>query len=179
VPTATRFPTITPTFDLAQIITRTPSLAAVCPPYDENYLFDGKIVQDAFKNDEPVLDDYLDFLNHGGNPSSLVYMFQDDPESWNPDFMKDLTGDGVPELVVATYEYEIFILGCRNGQYDVFTEKAGDIFTQHCLSQIQTDGVTRLFIQYLVWACLPATSTSDGTGFQPLFFGIPMMITNV
>jgi len=55
----------------------------------------------------------LDYLNAGGSPFNI-------PPRYDPTFNRDLTGDGVAELI---FEYwEIYILGCRDGEWSLLME---------------------------------------------------------
>ena len=57
----------------------------------------------------PLLPLYLDYFNLGGSPSRL-------PRYYKPKEVKDLTADGIPEVVLEGWQ-GVFILGCHDGQY--------------------------------------------------------------
>lgn len=177
IPSATILPTITPTFDSSLIVTRTASPAAICPDFDENYLFDNKIIQDAIKNEESVLDDFLNFLNNGGNPSSLIDQDENDIGILRSThtYMGDLTGDSIPDLVATNYNHETYVFGCRDGEYELLlTEKSLDYIPLSiaAVEDLNLNGVNEiiLYSSYCMWGdCLETTIYEwDGVGFQNL-----------
>jgi tetratricopeptide (TPR) repeat protein len=63
--------------------------------------------------------DYVDFFNNGGIASAL-------PASWQPEYVLDLTNDGMPEYIIRTRD-DNFILGCQSGKYQIMLDVRAEI----------------------------------------------------
>ena len=118
--TPTTTPSVTPTFNVKSVITLTPAAAEKCPasanvpipdlsvdPNSNSFLF--------FPYEKRV----LEFLNSGGNPSDLLVKLR---QTWKRtevftknEVIKDLTDDGVPEILIIPSE--LFIIGCVGGKF--------------------------------------------------------------
>jgi hypothetical protein len=120
LPTNTNTPAITSTFDPANIITRTPSVAETCPqiadvPVPKISKPDYSVL--TFKDNEQIA---LVFLNEGGNPEILLKAIKDADwlNHWkNNTQIKDITGDGILEIIVSPSETYVF--GCKSGKYEI------------------------------------------------------------
>jgi hypothetical protein len=73
----------------------------------------------------------LDYLNQGGHPSNLIAALR---QTWSRqevftkhEVIKDLTGDGVPELLIIPSE--LYIFGCRDNEYRVLMTKVSESIT--------------------------------------------------
>jgi hypothetical protein len=139
-PSKTPLPTNTPTIDLAQLmllptfdaaraVTRTPAPPAPCPAVNPDLQADADSWLDT-KGYVNLMDErVLEFLNAGGSPEAVLnassqeyaYIFDSD----NYAAQQDLTGDGVPELVLSD-GWVIYVLGCRAGQYQMLFTVAED-----------------------------------------------------
>ena len=109
-----------PTFDAARAVTRTPAPPAQCPAVNP----DLQAEADSWLDTEVYVrirdERVLEFLNAGGSPEAVLnassqehaYIFDSD----NYAARQDLTGDGVPELVLSD-GWVIYVLGCQAGQY--------------------------------------------------------------
>ena len=106
---ATETPIATPTRQPS----RTPSAPQTCPQTDEktraNFApaFKGKKV--AYHDARQVV---LDFLNAGGNPQTAIDKLAENGVTAS---LLDVTGDGVPELLLPSGYLSIF--GCADGKY--------------------------------------------------------------
>lgn len=112
--------TSTPTFDVSVVVSRTPHPPEACPLREHVELPDLSIDKDEIvylfsPRDEIV----LNYLNAGGNPDDLFanirkYWQRSEVFAKN-EILKDVTGDGVPEILIIPSE--LYIFGCHNGQY--------------------------------------------------------------
>ena len=116
--------TITPTLNpaLAKVLTATPNFQSIgtrtpispqqCPEVNANITLEiPKVPYEAplgYSYPEAI----LDYLNAGGSPKILKSHLELDTRFWAE---KDLTGDGVPEILVSIIGLNIFV--CNNGQY--------------------------------------------------------------
>lgn len=134
----------TPTFDVASAITRTPSPPEQCPRITNVAVPDISKDPDEFVNTFSSRQELvLEYLNAGGQPSNLLSTLRQEwgrPEVFTRnEVVKDLTGDGVPELLIIPSE--LFIFGCREGQYQMFMSRFSEaaLFnsTAHQLVEIQ------------------------------------------
>lgn len=117
-------PSPTPPFDISAAITSTPSAPEKCPlpgkAADLSTLNrDTEEPSFSFKRFETKT---LDYLNQGGSPSDLIVRLRQQWDSYeifgNNDAIADLTGDGVPEIVIMPAS-ETYILGCQDGKYQI------------------------------------------------------------
>ena len=120
-------PTTTPTFDAAQIVTRTPAPAALCPI--ENPALQPDITTwhlqvgyQLFKAQTA-----LDYMNSGGTIPSVIDAFRKEygGRISTPALRMDVTGDGVDELLI-TNNASVLILGCQEGEYRNYFQVDGD-----------------------------------------------------
>ncbi len=120
-PTST--PSATPTFDIASVVTFTPSAREKCPTPGKADLspFNRNTEEPSFSF-KPFETKMLDYLNKGGNPSNLIAKLRQQWGSYEifgkNDAIADLTGDGVPEIVIMPAS-ETYIFGCRDGKYQI------------------------------------------------------------
>jgi hypothetical protein len=119
-PTGTPAPPPTATFDPLHLVRRTPAPPAQCPAVKPglptpnfNYRASGPDAIDS------LLGQIRDFLNAGGAPQAIINGYHHyDPDA---DYLvqdKDVTGDGVPDLLITTPGF-MDVLICQNGQYQV------------------------------------------------------------
>src|SRR5574340_964489 len=97
---------LTATSDLNYLVTATPSKPQLCPDVDANVTPD--IVKDIYliPPDYSYSDAILGYLNSGGSPIILQNYLSLGSRKW---VERDLTGDGIPELLVAILGYNIFM----------------------------------------------------------------------
>ena len=147
--TSTPFPTFTPTFDARTIITVTPAPKAECPKEnpsltpDLNTLFSVNPIRLV---DRPA----LDFLNNGGAPQKIIGAFRQHYH-WlrsNIATQQDITGDGVPELVV-TDGYIVYVFGCKDNQYKTLLSDTDDLdwmqeIQLNTIEDMNLDGIPEL-----------------------------------
>jgi hypothetical protein len=123
-PTSTPLPP-TPTFGIYRIQTSTPAPPASCP----QSLLDPKQVPTLEYNGQDWTSTYLDYLNQFGAKALLLadQLYRDRDGNLDPSIVlhRDLTNDGVPEIVVSFSQFDIF--GCKNGQYTTLLQ-LGDSF---------------------------------------------------
>lgn len=160
-------PTFTPTFDVARIVTVTPPPKVECPKENS-----GSVKQFATPNSNGFYDmasaqDVLTYLNSGGTLAQLVN---------SPPFsgeIKDLTGDGVSEIVFrGLVRYSI--LGCKDGIYqDLFNfdgEFDVDLEETHDLNKNGTSELILYDISHY-GAALLYVFEWDGNKFRSLIDG--------
>lgn len=114
-PASTLEPSISPTFDVAQIVKRTAPAPARCPKENPTLKPTSHLMTDS----EMILyDEIRVFLDIGGTRQAVVtdYM-QVEPRSGDYGIREvDVTGDGVPELLVAGAN-SLYVFLCREGSY--------------------------------------------------------------
>lgn len=116
----------TATFDASQLITRTPAPEAQCPQENPTLIPDfSSMSQGGMYTDrsQPL----LDFLNAGGTRQTVIQTLCNSctqPEDGL--FERDLTGDGVAELIYG-WSY-VYIFGCRDGKYEMLLKAPADEF---------------------------------------------------
>jgi len=108
-------PAQTPTYDPRSAVTVTPQARAQCPPVDPSVkpslTLPNAITDPATWDLEP---DLLAYLNAGGSVAGLIRYL--DQVHLGPILqVQDLTGDGVPELVV--YDSHLRIFTCKDKKY--------------------------------------------------------------
>ncbi|PKN93352.1 MAG: hypothetical protein CVU44_10710 [Chloroflexi bacterium HGW-Chloroflexi-6] len=118
-------PVVTPTKISSP--TQTPDALPKCPAEKEipnldfSELFDNNTLTNSEKSREIELL-ILDFLNDGGSPDSVINTFiqnfmqdSEDNEEHTRFFQKDITNDGIPELII---DYTLlYVFGCKEGKY--------------------------------------------------------------
>jgi hypothetical protein len=123
---------VTPTIDIASVITRTPAPPQDCPVPATVSLPDLSMdINDPSFLFSPREEKVLDYLNQGGNPSHLIAALR---QTWSREevftkheVIKDLTGDGVPELLIIPSE--LYIFGCQNNEYKLLMTKISESVT--------------------------------------------------
>lgn len=106
-PTVHVTPTITPTYDIRPLQPAAFGTARVCPELHSEVELDPEALQD-----DP-LEEVLRFLNEGGDPRRLKS--EGDLLDWLRVEIVDLTKDGVPEILIASYLLNV--VGCEEGRY--------------------------------------------------------------
>lgn len=114
-------PTVTLTFDVRTIVTRTPAPRAQCPAIQTDKVPDFEYPLGTSETVNQFHDHVLDFLNAGGAPDAIIKLYQQyysrrlrvDRDAQ----IIDLTGDNVPELLLVAGDYSVAYL-CKDGQYD-------------------------------------------------------------
>lgn len=146
------FQTFTPTstFDIRSIQTTTPMPPATCPPNHTNQ------VPTPEYNNQFYLGIYdhvfLDYLNQFGSDAfrQADQITRDEDGRLRPNILlyRDLTNDGVPEIVVS--RGPLYILGCKDGKYQtIFTSEMsahGTRQTIQYLSDLNKNGIPELMI---------------------------------
>ncbi len=123
-------PSLTPTFDIASVVTRTPAPSETCPAPANVPLPDLSIdPNDAFMSFSLREDKVLDYLNHGGDPNRLIVelgqVLKRAEFFIDNEVIRDLTGDGVPEILVIPLS-DLYIFGCRDSQYQLLMSKTSE-----------------------------------------------------
>ena len=144
------------TLDLASILTATQSPLEKCPEPANISLPDLSRDPDHYDFSFSAKEQgVLDFLNTGGNPSDLITALR---QTWKTrevftknEVMRDLTGDGVPEILIIPSEAYIF--GCHNQLYEMLlklgNDAAGINYTGNQLVGIQDmnlDGIPEIVV---------------------------------
>ena len=142
--TPTVVPSVTPTFDIAAIVTRTPAPPENCPTPANVPLPDlASDSRDLFMSFLLREEDVLDYLNQGGSPSRLIVeLGQTLPRAellTDNEVIRDLTGDGVPELLIIPLS-NLYIWGCQNNQYQLLMSKTSEYVTIN-FYQLQLVGI--------------------------------------
>lgn len=120
-------PTVTPTFDTVQIVTRTSAPAAQCPPQKPDLVPDITSWPMSVGRQYLQVKPALDFLNSGGTIASVIAAFEKEYTYIPlPALQADITGDGVNELLL-TNAVTVLIIGCHGGEYQAFLQYEGDI----------------------------------------------------
>lgn len=121
-------PSITSTLDVASLVTGTPSVPEECPAPANVPLPDLSRNINYFLPFSPREEEVLNYLDAGGNPSDLIMVVR---QSWGRreifkknDAVRDLTGDGVPEILITPSE--LFIFGCQNDKYQILFTNQGE-----------------------------------------------------
>ena len=115
----------------------------------------------------------LDFLNAGGEPEYLHNYLGLQPDSWAE---VDMTGDGIPELVMSVYG--VHILMCENGHYeDLLHFLIGDdpFLSSRimAINDMNLDGVPELVIRGVIMSAgvfIYRIYEWDGVSFQSLIW---------
>jgi hypothetical protein len=109
----------TPTFDIRSIRTSTPAPAAICPRVVKTQIPVPTLEYNGQFRIGPGPDVFLDFLNtYGVEALRQADQYTRDAQGGlSPHIIlyRDLTNDGVSELVVSFGQ--LFIFGCKNGMY--------------------------------------------------------------
>lgn len=115
--TTTPFPTLTPypTFDVKDIKTHVPFSPAKCPASNPDYIIPTDISWETIGSTD-LTEIVLNELNNGASFSQAKKDFEKALDFYNFLEMLDLTGDGVPELVVDKV-YDFSVIGCDDGNY--------------------------------------------------------------
>jgi hypothetical protein len=118
-------PTTTPTlFDSSLIITFTPGVKEQCPVIDPTMQIDFDFRLGTDSNLDQLNKKTLDFLNSGGDPARVIEkarrvqyaLSNTDTKPEERGLQADITGDGVPELLIAPDVY-YSIFNCKAGKY--------------------------------------------------------------
>jgi len=116
-------PTFTPTFDASTIVTVTPATKAECPVINLNVSLDFNFSIYENGSVDALNKKTLEFLNKGGSPKLIIdkirnqkYLSDIKPEGHALEI--DLTGDNIPELLIAP-EYYYSIFSCKDSAYHV------------------------------------------------------------
>jgi hypothetical protein len=118
-PTPSPFPTLTPypTFEIKDVKTHTPFPPAQCPPSDPNHKLSPEISAEitSSSNFGPIAQKALE---EGASFDQVMKTFNQIPLSQRADELSlmDVTGDGVPELVIEQV-FNLVVIGCNNGRY--------------------------------------------------------------
>jgi hypothetical protein len=119
-PTETPSPVPPALFDPKQVNTFTPVPQSVCPATNPDLVFDIQEALTASGNESPnahFTQYVLDYLNAGGSVQAISSEINQNSNQIDSRFQaKDVTGDGIPELISA-YGIWIDVFGCQNAQY--------------------------------------------------------------
>jgi hypothetical protein len=179
-PTLTTIPSLNPTlakvlsssFDPQRVITRTPSLPQVCPQVNPEVKpeFPGDYVN--WPRGFSIRQAILDYLNAGGEPKLLEEHLYLGDYSWA---QTDVTGDGVPEVMIAIWGLGIYM--CRGGQYiNIFFYQTGDNPGSPgilAITDMNLDGIPEVVLRGAAWsvgALMYSIYEWDGEAFQSLIW---------
>lgn len=127
--TSTRNSIATPTLDVATTLRRTPPRPAECQTATSAMTPDLEFSSSTVESVRRFLEQILEYLNAGGARSAVITAYrQHDPRSDESVIQeKDVTGDGVPELLLT--ESDAFVAYvCEDGRYII---KALPVWTYH------------------------------------------------
>lgn len=140
--------TARPTFEPAKIQAHTPYPTAQCPVEDLNY----KIAPDVFtrKGNLDNVSAALDEIKKGASFHQIIQVIKKiDPEHDDMFQLIDVTGDGVPELVLRNLS--INIIGCDNGSYKTLLQYgAGYAPIILAVQDVNRDGNPEIVLTYWV-----------------------------
>ena len=122
LPTKTPFPTITPypTFEVKEIKTQVPFQSAQCPPENPNYKLTANISRDSTSPSD--LSEIIQHeLDSGASFSQVKKAIEKALQISNFLELTDLTGDGVPELIVRQI-FDMVVISCEEGKYKVILD---------------------------------------------------------
>jgi hypothetical protein len=160
LPTPTASPT--PTFNPAASVTRTPLPPAGCPSAHGSAPFTFTRTLD------PIEKELLAYLNGGGDPGRIqtafdVWRAESYPAPGAPDqggrvLQVDVTGDGVPEILVDVYQKQLetperfYIFGCKAGAYKtlaaLISSYSGQLYDFPLIRDMNLDGVPEIVVGY-------------------------------
>jgi len=150
-PTDTRLPatpTPRPPTAAGPSVTPTLDLSPTCPPTDKALTLNLEPVFNANPLYPELEEPILGFMNAGGTYAALARAFNfADPASLARLLRQaDLTGDGVPEIVVTGAR--LLILGCAGGQYVTFINNRTNLDRLHItyLGDMNLDGLSELVV---------------------------------
>ncbi len=118
--TSTTRPTIPPTFDVASVVKRTASPPAHCPVEMPEMVPDFEYSEFLSESVINFRKQILEFLNAGGTRQAVITAYHRHDSRVDDRIIqeKDLTGDGLLELLLTDYDsVNAFI--CQKGQYQV------------------------------------------------------------
>ena len=159
-PVPTVIPSITPTFDAYYLATATRSLAEVCPQKNADV---NPPDFEALTNSDHLQQYYLDYFNSGGIAGAL-------PTYWQPEFVVDLTNDGVPEYVIKWFD--VFILGCHSGKYQLLLDiRSGGSNEVLEIKDANLNGMPEIILRVKLTPYIENFNVVewDGTSFRSLF----------
>jgi len=122
-------PTVTPypTFDLAQVTPRVPQPTAICPIEDPN--LEVVVDRSSITDLRTFVDAIWQLIDNGASIQQVAAAFDEAYQMESSLPLIDLTGDGLPELVVS-HTYETIGIGCDNGEYKaLFSYSTVDAFS--------------------------------------------------
>lgn len=144
--TSTPRPQPTATFNAALAIKRTPEPPAQCPKENPS-LVPTFVLPKGFTPDLDFEQAILDFLNSGGTRRAIINYLQKQIRE-EALFEKDLTNDGVPELIVG--EKRLRIYTCKDGKYYTAADLQDWLFVPPLVASIKDmnlDGLPEIIIQ--------------------------------
>jgi tetratricopeptide (TPR) repeat protein len=176
----------TPTFDAAVVVTRTPQRPSICPIQMPGLRpdFSRDLKYDRYYRLKQTV---LGFLSSGGTFEKLIEPITLYSYVWDREitfiaeaFREDLTGDGVPEIIMRD-EVDFYVLGCQAGEYQTLWtiegRVAGPIGTGAArmvdIEDINLDGIQEILISES--SCGNCVDDNyhllewDGTAFTSLF----------
>ena len=127
--TSTRRSMATPTFDVATTLRRTPPRPAQCPITTNTIPPDLEYSAETVESVGRILEQVLEYLNAGGARSAVITAYRlHDPKSDESVIQEtDVTGDGVPELLLTDSDAVVAYV-CEDGHYII---KALPVWTYH------------------------------------------------
>jgi hypothetical protein len=171
-PTALISLTPFPTFDVKQVITYTPFPTGECPVEDQYHVFEMDLPENeiVFNMDEII----LQALEEGASFAQVVKKV-DAVYPYNGLSIRDLTGDGTPELVVPIL-YHTAVLTCNHGKYEKILDyqssggAIGNAYFKNVLD-MNMNGVPEVIVNFTVstgWNTTVDILEWDGEQFQSL-----------
>ena len=152
--TPTAIPSITPTFNVKNIVTATLALAATCPeitgnvpinlPEKRDYIPDNKKLENGYI--KPI----LNYLNNGGDPEELLGKLKTQYGSGEYEMGSrlDVTNDKTNEIII---EYPAFVIfTCQNHQYKIAYQKGEAFASYKILDDVNQNGIPEIFIHSFV-----------------------------
>lgn len=141
-------PTFTPTFDVSTIVTVTPAPKAECPRVNSSLSLNLKNTKNFPLDKQQILDS----LNSGASIDSIANAINS--PGFRPSILSaDVTGDGVPELLLINSKpvYHLYIYTCLQGKY-IWVFPAINYFGYDtevvAIKDLNADGIPEIILEH-------------------------------
>ncbi|MBI9051768.1 MAG: hypothetical protein JEZ00_20265 [Anaerolineaceae bacterium] len=177
-----------PTFDAELAVTKTPSAPQQCPAGNPELVFDPELIfpsYDEFRSEDSGLNMrekqkyLLDYLNNGGDVEPVLQMCQK-YESNGSTYCGDLTGDGLPEIMLRiddfAFQGDYYIFGCLDGAYEeIYTAEEFSVFREILrVVDMNLDGIPEVVLKMV-----PDHGFSYWANYEILSWNARTMISQV
>jgi tetratricopeptide (TPR) repeat protein len=161
-PTITPSPTVTlthtpdyldtstpyPTFIAENIITATPDQPALCPVEDPSLILNPDDFVKQYLNTSYITDSSLAIMLSRGASFSQIKQFYNDTGFGDEIIVKDMTNDGVDELIYLFEKRHLEIFGCDGGGYKTIFYSDGLGHNIDSVEDLNLNGIPDLVLSY-------------------------------